>query len=286
MSRFSFEFFPPKSVPAEATLWQSVACLSPLQPDFVSVTYGAGGSTRARTHDCVKRLHSAHNLSTAAHLTCVGASRADVDAVIDDYAAIGIKRIVALRGDMPDMGKFIPHENGYQSSVELVAALARRGGFEIIVSAYPEAHPQSENSDADIAFLKQKMDAGAGIAITQFCFDTDLFFRFRDKAVAAGITIPIIPGIMPTTNFTAVKKMAGLCGAHVPDWLSESYQGLEDEAGIRKSIAAAIAVKQCEDLLQGGFDRLHFYTLNQAEFAFSVCRVLQHKFTKGEGANA
>ena len=274
MTRISFEFFPPKSDQAEEKLWLAIDRLAPIQPDFVSVTYGAGGSTRDRTHACVKRLIEETNLQPAAHLTCVAASRADVDSVIEEYAALGVKHIVALRGDMPDMGAFQPHVDGYSGSVDLVAALAKRGGFDITVGAYPEKHPESVSMAADIDLLKAKIDAGATRAITQFAFDTQAHLRFRDALAAADITIPVIPGIMPTTNFVGAQRMAQACGATVPDWLAAHYHGLENDADTRKHIAASVAVDQCRKLIEEGFEDLHFYTLNQADLTFAVCRIL------------
>jgi len=275
MTGISFEFFPPKSEAAGEKLWHAIGRLAPLQPDFVSVTYGAGGSTRDRTHACVKRIVDETALKPAAHLTCVAASKAEVDSVIDDYAAAGVKHVVALRGDMPDMGAFEPHTDGYAGSVELVDALAKRGGFDITVSAYPEKHPESASLDADIDLLKAKIDAGATRAITQFVFDTQAHLRFRDKLAAAGITIPLIAGIMPTTNFVGAKRMADACGAAVPQWLANAYEGLEEDPDTRKHIAASVAVDQCRELIEEGFGHLHFYTLNQADLTFAVCRILK-----------
>ena len=275
MISISFEFFPPKSEAAGEKLWQAIGRLAPLRPDFVSVTYGAGGSTRDRTHQCVKRIIDETDLKPAAHLTCVAASRTDVDSVVDDYAAAGVQHIVALRGDMPDMGAFQAHAEGYDGSVALVAALAKRGGFDITVSAYPEKHPESASLDADIDLLKAKVDAGATRAITQFVFDTEAHLRFRDRLAAAGITIPVIAGIMPTTNFAGAKRMAEACGAHVPQWLADAYDGLEEDADTRKHIAASVAIDQCRKLIDEGFENLHFYTLNQADLTFAVCRILK-----------
>ncbi len=275
MTSISFEFFPPKSEAAGEKLWQAIGRLAPLRPDFVSVTYGAGGSTRDRTHQCVKRIIDETDLKPAAHLTCVAASKTDVDSVVDDYAAAGVQHIVALRGDMPDMGAFQPHAEGYDGSVALVAALAKRGGFDITVSAYPEKHPESASLDADIDLLKAKIDAGATRAITQFVFDTEAHLRFRDRLAAAGITIPVIAGIMPTTNFAGAKRMAEACGAHVPQWLADAYEGLEEDADTRKHIAASVAIDQCRKLIDEGFENLHFYTLNQADLTFAVCRILK-----------
>ena len=275
MTSISFEFFPPKSEAAGEKLWKAIGRLAPLRPDFVSVTYGAGGSTRDRTHQCVKRIIDETDLKPAAHLTCVAASKTDVDSVVDDYAAAGVQHIVALRGDMPDMGAFQPHAEGYDGSVALVAALAKRGGFDITVSAYPEKHPDSASLDADIDLLKAKIDAGATCAITQFVFDTEAHLRFRDRLAAAGIAIPVIAGIMPTTNFAGAKRMAEACGAHVPQWLADAYEGLEEDADTRKHIAASVAIDQCRKLIDEGFENLHFYTLNQADLTFAVCRILK-----------
>ena len=275
MTKISFEFFPPKTEAAAEKLWHNIARLAPLRPDFVSVTYGAGGSTRDRTHACVKRIIDETALKPAAHLTCVAASKAEVDSVVDDYAAAGVKHIVALRGDMPDMGAFSAHEDGYGGSVELVAALAKRGGFDITVSAYPEKHPESASLEADIDLLKAKIDAGATRAITQFVFDTEAHLRFRDRLAAAGVTIPVIAGIMPTTNFAGAKRMAAACGAGIPDSLAALYEGLDEDADTRKHIAASVAVDQCRILLDEGFENLHFYTLNQADLTFAVCRILK-----------
>ena len=274
MAKISFEFFPPKSEAAADKLWHNIGRLAPLKPQFVSVTYGAGGSTRDRTHACVKRIIDETDLNPAAHLTCVAATKAEVEAVVDDYQAAGVKHIVALRGDMPDMGAFEAHADGYAGSVELIAALAGRGGFDITVSAYPEKHPESASLDADIELLKAKIDAGASRAITQFVFDTEQHLRFRDRLAAAGITIPIIPGIMPTTNFNGAKRMAEACGATMPQSLAALYVGLDNDADTRKHIAASVAVDQCRTLLNEGFENLHFYTLNQADLTFAVCRIL------------
>ena len=275
MTAISFEFFPPKTEVAAEKLWHNISRLAPLGPDFVSVTYGAGGSTRDRTHACVKRIIDETNLNPAAHLTCVAASKAEVDSVVDDYAAAGVKHIVALRGDMPDMGAFSPHADGYSGSVELIEALAKRGGFEITVSAYPEKHPESGSLSDDIYLLKAKIDSEATRGFTQFVFDTQAHLRFRDALAAANITIPVIPGIMPTTNFAGAQRMAAACGAHMPEALMALYAGLDEDPDTRKHIGASVAVDQCRKLLEEGFDYLHFYTLNQADLTFAVCRILQ-----------
>ena len=270
----SFEFFPPKTPKFEAKLWQSIEQLAPIEPKFVSVTYGAGGSTRFATHKIVKNIINDTELNVAAHLTCVAATKEEVDSVIDDYKSIGVNHIVALRGDMPDMGLFKAHPDGYSSSVDLVEAIKQHGCFEITVSAYPEKHPESSSFEADINLLKAKIDAGADQAITQFAFDIDAYLIFRDKLVADGINIPVIPGIMPTTNFKGVQSMARKCGTSIPEWLSAQYTGLEDDFERRQEIAIKVAVDQCRKLISEGFDQLHFYTLNQHKVISKVCNIL------------
>ena len=270
----SFEFFPPKTSKLEAKLWQSIEQLAPIGPKFVSVTYGAGGSTRTTTHKIVKNIINDTELNAAAHLTCVAATKEEVDSVIDDYKSIGVNHIVALRGDMPDMGSFKPHPEGYNSSVDLVEAIKKHGCFDITVSAYPEKHPESSSFETDINLLKAKIDAGADQAITQFAFDNDVYLSFRDKLVADGINIPLIQGIMPTTNFKGVKSMAEKCGTSIPEWLSDQYTGLEDDFERRQEISIKIAVDQCRKLISEGFDRLHFYTLNQHKVISEVCNIL------------
>ena len=270
----SFEFFPPRTPKLEAKLWQSIERLTPIGPKFVSVTYGAGGSTRTATHKIVKTIISDTDLNVAAHLTCVSASKEEVDSVIDDYKAVGVNHIVALRGDMPDMELFQPHPGGYSSSVDLVEAIKKHGCFDISVSAYPEKHPESSSFEADINLLKAKIDAGADQAITQFAFDTDVYASFRDKVIADGINIPVIPGIMPTTNFKGVQRMAEKCGTNIPNWLISKYIGLEEDLERRQEIAINVAVNQCRRLISEGFDRLHFYTLNQHQIISKVCRIL------------
>lgn len=271
----SFEFFPPKTPEMEETLWRSIHRLAPLQPEFVSVTYGAGGSTRERTHETVKRIVQETALKPAAHLTCVGASRAEVDQVIDAYHEAGIRHIVALRGDMPDLTqKYEPHPQGYQSTPELVAAIKERGSFEVSVGTYPEKHPDSASLDADIELLKRKVDAGATRAITQFVFDTEKHVRFLEKYEKAGIKAQLVPGIMPTTNFKGVRRMSERCGASVPQWLADYYAGLDEDLETRKLIAAQVAAEQVNRLRAYGFTHFHFYTLNQADLTFAICRVL------------
>jgi methylenetetrahydrofolate reductase (NADPH) len=271
----SFEFFPPKTAEMEAQLWKAISRLAPLRPHFVSVTYGAGGSTRDRTHSTVKRVVEETALKPAAHLTCVGASRSDIDSVIADYWAAGVRHIVALRGDMPNPGEtYAAHRDGYRSTAELVGAIRRIAPFEVSVSAYPEKHPDSPSLDWDVQILKAKIDAGATRAITQFAFEYDLFARFRDRAHAAGVTVPIVPGLMPTTNFKGVARMASRCGASIPQWLSALYEGLEDDLESRKLVASAVLVEQVRQLRAEGFDQFHFYTLNQAELTLAVCNML------------
>lgn len=275
MSAVSFEFFPPRTAEMEAQLWKAIARLAPLNPHFVSVTYGAGGSTRDRTHATVKRIVEETALKPAAHLTCVGASKAEIDAVIRNYWAAGVRHIVALRGDMPEAGRsYAPHKDGYASTAELVAAIRAIAPFEVSVSAYPEKHPDSSSIAWDVEVLRQKVDAGATRAITQFAFDHELILRLRDRAVRSGIRVPIVPGLMPTTNFKGVSRMARRCGAHVPDWLAALYEGIEEDAESRKLVASAVLVDQVRLLKSEGFDQFHFYTLNQAELTFAVCRIL------------
>lgn len=272
----SFEFFPPKTDAMEATLWESISRLEPLAPDFVSVTYGAGGSTRDRTHRTVHRIVEETTIRPAAHLTCVSATREEVDEVIRDYWASGVRHIVALRGDPPDAigGAYSPPENGYANAAELAAGIREIGDFEISVGCYPETHPESPSPDFDIDLLKAKIDAGATRAITQFFFDADAYFRFRDRAVKAGVTIPLVPGVMLQPNFNGLKRIAGLCGASLPNWLHEAYDGLDDDAGTRQLVTAHVAAKLCGKLRNGGVDGFHFYTLNRAELALSTCQLL------------
>ncbi len=280
----SFEFFPPKTDAAEANLWSAIRRLEPLNPAFVSVTYGAGGSTRERTHRTVQRIISETTLRPAAHLTCVEASRAEVDEVIEGYKAIGVDHIVALRGDPPGSagigGAYTPRADGYANATELTAALSRIGGFEVTVGAYPEKHPESPSIDHDIEVLKAKVDAGATRAVTQFFFDIEAFLRFRDRVRAAGVTIPLIPGVMPVSNFAGLKRMTAACGAALPDWLASHFDGLDDDPETRKLLAASIAAETCARLQEEGFSDFHFYTLNRAELVYAICRVLGVRETK------
>jgi len=280
----SFEFFPPKSDEAEANLWTAIRRLEPLNPAFVSVTYGAGGSTRERTHRTVQRIISETTLRPAAHLTCVEASRAEVDEVIEGYKAIGVDHIVALRGDPPGGdgigGAYVPRTDGYANATELSRAINSVGGFDITVGAYPERHPESPSIDHDIDVLKAKVDAGATRAVSQFFFDIEAFLRFRDRVRAAGVTIPLIPGIMPVSNFKGLSRMSAACGASIPDWLAAHFDGLDDDPETRKLLAASIAAETCARLQEEGFSDFHFYTLNRAELVYAICRVLGVRETK------
>ena len=271
----SFEFFPPKTEKMVETLWESIKTLEPLQPRFVSVTYGAGGSTRERTHATVARIVRETTIPAAAHLTCVNATRDEVDAIARAYWDVGVRHIVALRGDPPDqVGRFEPHPDGYVNAAELVAGLKRIAPFEISVAAFPECHPDSPSVAADIDNLKAKVDAGATRATTQFFFEPDYFFRFRDKVAAAGIDIEILPGIMPVTNFAAVCRMAAMNGTCVPTWLERMFEGLDDHPAARQLVAATVATELCARLYAGAVRQFHFYTLNRAELAYAICHML------------
>jgi len=272
----SFEFFPPKTEAMEETLWTAIRRLEPLAPDFVSVTYGAGGSTRERTHRTVKRILDETSLQPAAHLTCVGASRDEVDSVIRDYWEAGVRHVVALRGDPPEGigGVYVPRADGYANATELTAALKRQAPFEVIVGVYPEKHPESPSLEHDIDVLKAKVDAGATLAVSQFFFDIDAFLRFRDRVDAAGIKIPLVPGIMPVTNFNGLKKMSASCQTAIPDWLGNLFEGLDGDADTRRLIACSVAAEMCAKLEEQGFSAFHFYTLNRADLVYAICRVL------------
>lgn len=271
----SFEFFPPKTEAMAQTLRDSVTTLAPLGPRFVSVTYGAGGTTRTRTHDEVVRINNACGIPAAAHLTCVDATREEVDAVARRYWDEGIRHIVALRGDPPPgSGAYAAHPGGYGNAAELVAGLKRIADFEISVGAYPEVHPDSADSAADIDNLKRKFDAGATRAITQFFFDPDCFFAFRDRAAAAGIVGEIVPGIMPVLSFAAVKRMSGLCGTAIPAWMEGLFNGLDDRPAARQLVSASIAADLAGRLYAGGVRQFHFYTLNRAELSYAICHML------------
>ena len=273
--KVSFEFFPPKSDEMAAQLWSAIRRLEPLAPRFVSVTYGAGGTTRERTHHTVRRIRDETALEPAAHLTCVAATRAEVDDVARAYWDAGIRHIVALRGDPPgEAAEYVPHPGGYDFAVDLVAGLRRIADFEISVAAYPEVHPQAAGAEADLDNLKRKIDAGATRAITQFFFDTDIYFRFVDRARAAGITVPIVPGILPVTNFGQLVKFAAMCGAGVPQWLALAFENLDADPETRKLVAMSMAFDQCRRLIAGGADEFHFYTLNRAELTYAICHML------------
>ena len=272
----SFEFFPPNTPEMEETLWGSIRRLAPLNPHFVSVTYGAGGKTRERTHATVMRIVDETPIRPAAHLTCVDASRAEVDAVAKDYWDSGVRHIVALRGD-PTAGPgstFTPTADGYQTSTDLVRGLKKVGDFEISVSAYPEGHPESGSVDKDIDVLKAKVDAGATRAITQFFFDNDIYMRFVDKVRAAGINIPIVPGIVPVQSFKQTANFAKRAGASVPQWLAERFEGLDDDPQTRRLIAASVAAEQVLDLVDRGIYNFHFYTMNRADLVYAICHLL------------
>lgn len=271
----SFEFFPPKTEKMHQRLWESVETLAPLGPRFVSVTYGAGGSTRERTHATVARIVRETGVPAAAHLTCVDATRDEIDAVADAYWQTGVRHIVALRGDMASPGApFIPTPGGYENAAALVAGLKRLHPFEISVAAYPECHPDSANAAADIDNLRRKLDAGATRAITQFFFEPDIFFRFRDAVAAKGIDTQIVPGLMPVTNFASVRRMAALCGATVPDWMGRLFEGLDDLPAARRLVAATVAAELSRRLYAGGVRHFHFYTLNRAELSYAICHLL------------
>jgi len=271
----SFEFFPPRTEKMEQTLWACVERLATLEPAYVSVTYGAGGSTRERTHATVLRIRRETSLEPAAHLTCVGADRGEIDEVARTYWDAGIRHIVALRGDPPeDADRYEPHPGGYAYAADLVAGLKRIADFDISVAAYPETHPEAESAEADLDNLKRKVDAGASRAITQFFFDVDVYFRFVERARAAGISVPIIPGILPVTNFAQVARFADACGAAVPAWMAEVIENLDDAPETRRLVAASVAIEQCRALHAGGVRQFHFYTLNRAELAFAICHVL------------
>lgn len=272
----SFEFFPPRTEAMERTLWESITALAPLDPAFVSVTYGAGGSTRDRTHRTVLRMLRETTLKPAAHLTCVEASREEVDEVIRDYWAGGIRHIVALRGDPPGQigGTYTPRPDGYRNATELTAGIRAIAPFEVSVGLYPHVHPESPSIDHDIDVLKAKVDAGATRAITQFFFDIDGFLRFMDRVRKAGVAIPISPGIMPVTNYAGLKKMAGPIGIELPAWLGALFEGLDKDPETRRLIAASVASEMCARLAEEGFGDFHFYTLNRADLTYAICRVL------------
>ena len=271
----SFEFFPPGSTAMDKTLWQSIKHLEPLAPRFVSVTYGADGSTRDRTHRVVERILAETNLTPVPHLTCIGASRDEIRDIAERYWELGIRHLVALRGDPPkDAPDFRPHPDGYQYASELVAGLRDVADFEISVAAYPETHPEAPSATADLDNLKRKLDAGANRAITQFFFNTDDYLAFRDRAASAGISAELVPGILPITKFPQLKRFAKLCGASVPDWLEERFGGLDDDPVTRQMLAASTAIEQVASLRRHGVEQFHFYTLNRSELTFAICHAL------------
>jgi methylenetetrahydrofolate reductase (NADPH) len=271
----SFEFFPPKSEAMAETLWTSIQTLAPIGPRFVSVTYGAGGSTRERTHATVQRILEETALTPAAHLTCVGATREEVDEVARGYWDLGVRHIVALRGDAPESGtKYQPHPGGYRDATDLVAGLRQVAPFDISVAAYPEVHPDSSSRGFDLENLKRKVGAGASRAITQFFFSADCFFRFRDDAAAAGLDVEIVPGILPVSNVAQTRRFAESCGATIPGWLNGLFEGLDDLPAARQLIAATVASELCGQLYAGGVRHFHFYTLNRAELSYAICHLL------------
>lgn len=270
----SFEFFPPKNLEGSFRLWDTVQALAPLAPEFVSVTYGAGGTTRQLTHEAVGTIHKTSGLDVAAHLTCVNASREETLAVARGYAEVGVNRIVALRGDPPKgEGSFTAHPEGFANSVELIEALADTGQFRIHVGAYPEKHPEAADTRADVDYLKRKIDAGATSAITQFFFEAETFFRFRDACAAAGIDAPIVPGIMPVANWNGARKFAAACGTSIPRVVSDAFENATRD-GTTDLLATALATELCDELIEGGVDQLHFYTLNRPDLARDVCHAL------------
>jgi len=271
----SFEFFPPKSEKMADALWECIQTLAPLQPRFVSVTYGAGGSTRERTHATVERIARETSLTPAAHLTCVAASRGEIDDIARAYWDAGVRHLVALRGDPPTLGeRYEAHPDGYQNAAELVAGLKKVAPFDISVAAYPEIHPDSSCREADLDNLKRKIDAGADRAITQFFFAAENFFRFQDAAADAGIDVEIVPGILPVSNVAQTRRFAGQCGAAIPQWLDDMFEGLDDLPAARQLIAATIAAELCGQLYAGGVRHFHFYTLNRAELSYAICHLL------------
>jgi methylenetetrahydrofolate reductase (NADPH) len=271
----SFEFFPPKTEAMGETLWRSIETLAPLNPRFVSVTYGAGGSTRERTHATVERIVKETELTPAAHLTCVGATREEIDEIARGYWESGVRHIVALRGDMPELGTaYSPHPGGYANAAELVAGLKKVAPFEISVAAYPEGHPDSDCADSDLDNLLRKIDAGADRAITQFFFSADCFLRFRDRLAERRPGIEIVPGILPVSNVATTRRFAGQCGAAIPEWLDRLFEGLDELPAARQLVAATIAGELCGQLYAGGVRHFHFYTLNRAELAYAICHLL------------
>ena len=271
----SFEFFPPNSEKMETTLWDSIGRLAELEPRFVSVTYGADGSTRERTHAAIARLVAETNLTPAPHLTCIGATRGEIDDIAREYWDMGVRHLVALRGDAPkDCVGYEPAADGYAYASDLVAGLRKIADFDISVAAYPEVHPEAPDPNFDLDNLKRKLDAGATRAITQFFFDTDVYLAFRDRCAAVGIESSIVPGILPITRFPQLERFASMCGASVPDWLRDRFAGLEDDVETRQMIAASVAIEQARILEKEGIDEFHFYTLNRSELTYAICHAL------------
>lgn len=271
----SFEFFPPKNEEMEQKLWHSISNLKNLNPNFVSVTYGAGGSTRERTHHTIKKIIDETNLKPASHLTCVAASKEQIHEILENYWQIGVRHIVALRGDMPASSpNYQLHPDGYKYANELVAAIKKIADFEISVAGYPEKHPESRNFEEDIANLKRKVDAGADRIITQFFFDADVYFRFIERCQKAGINVPIVPGILPVSNVKQTKHFAKMCGAKIPKWMNEVFNDLDEKQDTRQLIAAIVALELCRILRFAGVDDFHFYTLNRSELTTAICRIL------------
>ncbi len=274
-TKVSFEFFPPSTEAMEETLWNSIKHLSVLEPRFVSVTYGADGSTRERTHHAVERILKETNLTAAPHLTCIGASQGEIDDIAREYWDMGVRHLVALRGDPPkDVQQYTPYPGGYAYASDLVAGLKRIADFDIAVAAYPEVHPEADSAQADLDNLQRKLAAGASRAITQFFFDVDAYRGFRDRCAAAGIESTIVPGILPITRFPQLTRFAEQCGATVPGWLQDRFDGLEDDPDTRKLIAASVAIEQVRLLQKEGIDEFHFYTLNRSELTFAICHAL------------
>jgi methylenetetrahydrofolate reductase (NADPH) len=273
MTGLSFEFFPPKSIKASFRLWDTIRALAPLDPDFVSVTYGAGGTTRSETHDAVETIIDSYGVNVAAHLTCVDATREETLAIADRYAAAGVREIVALRGDAPGGGAFEPHPDGFADACELISALAESGRFDIRVGAYPDPHPDAGGAADDVAWLKRKIDAGASSAITQFFFEAETFFRFRDACVAAGIDVPILPGVLPITDWAGTRRFAEKCGARIPVWLPEAFERAERD-GRADLLSTSFCTELCSDLIDGGAEHLHFYTLNRPGLTRDVVHAL------------
>ncbi len=274
-TQVSFEFFPPNTEAMEKTLWSSIERLAVLQPRFVSVTYGADGSTRQRTHTAVERIKKETNLTAAPHLTCIGASKGDIDDIAREYWDMGIRHLVALRGDPPkDVTAYVPQADGYAYASDLVAGLKRVADFDISVAAYPDVHPEATSAESDLENLKRKLDAGASRAITQFFFDVGGYLKFRERCASAGIESTIVPGILPITKFPQLQRFAEACGTKVPQWLAERFAGLDDDPETRKLIAANVAIEQVRLMQKEGIDEFHFYTLNRADLTFAICHML------------